>query len=142
MRPSTDRETAEGSVFVLDTLPECRVVYDALREQIATEDVYQLNSDINELTSRFKDQTRTASLSMIANNQKHSSSSIEDEWRIEQDFENPRFQVREADTAFVLFAAHRILNQREVNKRLFNLVTRRTKAAHDIVFILSNWFLG
>lgn len=47
--------------------------------------------------------------------------------------EEPEFSVTTSDVDFVLLAARNILDERKISDRVFNQLTRRTRAAKRII---------
>lgn len=123
MRPSSE----QGIAAVLDTLPECKVVLDALDDNSYPKDPTGPTIDdfINSTGVRFRQQTQ------YEPRPPHASAYIELAWKV-----NPEFKIELRDVDYVKLAAQRILNQKRLTERAFNFATKRTLAARTIIATL------
>lgn len=123
MRPSNET----GVVAVLDTLPECKVVLDAMYDREFMQANQQPDAPIRDRTAfRFRMQTRHEIPPMTAD------TSAETTWK-----PSPEFKIETQDVAFIAQAAHRTLHTKNSLDRLVNRCTRRTAAAKTILRTLS-----
>lgn len=120
MRPSKEFNVHA----VLDTLPECKVVLDALEDStVPNPSVGPTAGEfLNSTGVRFRQQTQ------YEPRPPHASAYVELQW-----LPKPEFKVEEQDVEFVKDAARRTLEQRGTILRVFNCATRRTQAARTIL---------
>ncbi len=125
MKPSNEPNV----IAILDTLPECKVVLDALEDPIVPRP--QIGPGIDELVGsvgmRFRWQTQYEPRPPFA------SSYIELEWK-----DQPEFRVEVQDIAFVKKAAENVINEKRFLNRAFNVVTHRKHAAETILRFMSS----
>jgi hypothetical protein len=120
MRPSNEA----GVVAVIDTLPECKVVLDALDdpEFPQTHMGPEFEDFANSLGVRFRRQTM------------HEPRPPTADAYVEPVFYSfPEFIVRLEDEEFVKSAATRVLEERSLSRKLFNHISKRTAAAQTII---------
>lgn len=132
MRPSNRNNS--NTVFVLDTLPECKVVLDFLEDSTAIKPVYQdesLAAFADSTGIRFRQQTQNVDFYNTGGDPPGFSHN--DSWQ-----PNPEFKIRSDDVSFVKAAAERVLNQRKLSDKVYNKLTRRTQAARTIVTMLAD----
>jgi hypothetical protein len=115
MRPSKEANVAA----ILDTVPECRVILDALEDPDFTKPHLSVVEGglANTLDVRFRQQTMyeypPMSGEMVF-------------------YEDPKFRVRGQDIDFVQRAAQRVIEQKGLATSLINRATGRRKAARTI----------
>lgn len=135
MRDSSAEEQRRGVVLVLDTIEDCKVIYDALSDPLITLGNPNLSFDYQDKTTlayRFRDQARI-DRSIMAQTGRSIGVPIYEGWK-----QSPRFEVLEDDLGLVLVAAKRLLTQRKVADQLFNRLTGRTGAAKKIASEISH----
>lgn len=125
MRPSQE----QGVVAVLDTQAECSVVLAALEDTTIPKPFMGPSTEDfkNSTAVRFRKQTQ------FEPRPPHASAYVEPIWKA-----RPEFNIEIQDVDFVKQAAVRILEQRKLSQRLLNLVTKRTKAAKNIIKTLES----
>jgi hypothetical protein len=136
MRESSGAEQRNGVIFVLDSKPECRVVFDALSDHRYIGNNPNYNYDHRNQISfvyRFRNQTRIDREIMIST-ERGIGTPIFEGWN-----DNPTFEIKDEDIAFVFIAAKRVLQQKDMANRLFNRLTRRTNAVKHISTILCHY---
>lgn len=125
MRPSDE----QGVVAIIDTLPECKVVLDALEDPNVpkTPSGPTFEDFANSTSVRFRQQTQ------YEPRPPHASAYVELTWK-----NNPEFRIETKDIDFVMQAAVRVLNQKRLSEKAFNLATKRTQAAQTILKTLGS----
>ena len=121
-------------VAVLDTLPECKIILDALEDPSFQKPILNnegANSFADTMGVRFRLQARRTEYHNT-NTAEPPGFSYNDSWQTE-----PQFRVRRDDVVFVIAAAERTLNESKITERAFNYFTKRTKAAKIIVAMLA-----
>jgi hypothetical protein len=125
MRPGDKSEV----VAILDTLPECKVVHDALEDPAVMKllPTPSLEEFSNSTGVRFRQQTRQLDYPAGIGMYGMPTPGI-DTWA-----RNPEFKIQYEDLEFVIDAAQRLLKQRNPVDRLLNRITHRTSAAKTIL---------
>ena len=131
MRPSSEQNVA----LVLDTLPECKIVLDALevRGALAAK-LDELNygrENVADLAHRFRNEART--VEYVPSDTIKPGMVEWPSWK-----KKPEFKVLQNDVLFVSLAVQRVLGERSMPTKVFNRVTGRTKAAKTIAAALRN----
>lgn len=128
MRPSENPEV----IVILDKLPECKVVHDALSFSALKDVIPSPQSlwDSDSFGVRFHSQTRQTDFASPATDYEGRPVAQADTWQ-----NNPEFKVKEEDRLIVRKAAQYILDLNNVHifDRAFNRLTGRTKAAKQIL---------
>ena len=124
MKPSKNPNEAT----ILDTLPECKVVLDALNDpDFPQPPTGPTDDDLeNSFGNRFRRQT-------MHERQPYAADAIADD----ELNPNPRFTVLRDDAHYVLKAAERVLGQKSLVEEVINRRTGRTKAAKEIIRVLA-----
>lgn len=117
-----------NEIVILDALPECKVVLDALEDPDFPHPPTGPTDDdfANSLGVRFRRQ------SMHEPRPPATDAYVEDVFN-----STPEFNVLRSDSYFIIKAAERILSQKSISERAFNRLTGRTKAAKEMIRVLA-----